>query len=204
MTGRSGIAAVLLAAGQSRRMGQRNKLLLDIDGEPMVRRSAATVLASRAAKVVAVVGHQSTAVGEALAGLPIQLVYNPAYREGQMISVRRGLAALPDIYAGILVCLADQPALTPADIDFMIDAFHRFGRHGIAVPVRDGRRGNPIVLAARHRAELDGRRLNFGCRNLIERNPDAVCAVRAPNERFFADVDTPDDFAGLDQKSARS
>ena len=195
MADRAGVGAILLAAGQSRRMGAANKLLLDIDGEPMVRYVACTLLDSRAAEVVVVLGHQSAAVGEALAGLAVRIVHNEAFREGQMTSVRCGLEALPDRYEGILVALADQPALTAADVDFLIDEFLAGDRQRILVPASADRRGNPIVLAAHHRTEMAGRGLNFGCRNLIARNPQSVRTIEPPNDRYFRDVDTPDDYA---------
>ena len=197
MADRSGVAAILLAAGQSRRMGAANKLLMDIDGEPMVRRAARTLLASRAREIVVVLGHQAADVTVALSGLALRLIDNPAHAEGQMTSVRRGLDALPDRYAGILVGLADQPALTPADIDFLIDAFEGGDGQRIAVPVSDGRRGNPIVLSAENRAVMDGNEINFGCRNLIARNPELVHSVPVTNDRYFKDIDTPDDYAAI-------
>lgn len=197
MPERAGVGAILLAAGQSRRMGSTNKLLLRIDGEPMVRRAARTLLDSRAEEVVAVLGHQADAVAEALSGLPLRQVRNAAHADGQMTSVRCGLASLPDRYRGILVGLADQPGLTPADIDFVIDAFDAGdGRH-IVVPVRDGRRGNPIVLAAGLKADFEGRDLNFGCRNLMARHPHLVQGVEAPDDRYLGDIDTPGDFAAM-------
>lgn len=199
MSDRSDVGAVLLAAGESRRMGERNKLLLTIDGEAMVRRAARTLLASRVALIVAVLGHQAAEVGEALDGLPVKRVHNPAYRDGQMTSVRCGLDALPETLAGVLICLADQPSLTPADIDFMIDAFDASDRLRIAVPMRDGLRGNPIVLPSRFRAELSGQDLNFGCRNLIARNPDLVFPVAVSSRRYFTDIDTPADLSELEQ-----
>ncbi len=197
MPDRTGVAAILLAAGQSRRMGAINKLLLEIDGQPMVRRAARTLLASRVEEVVAVLGHQADAVAEALSGLPLRMVHNAGYRQGQMTSVRTGLNALPDRYRGILIGLADQPALTAADIDVVAEAFLSGEGWQILVPVQDGRRGNPIVLSADLRADLADRDLNFGCRNLIARHPDLVQAVDVPGGHYFADIDTPGDLAGM-------
>ena len=197
MSHRTGIGAILLAAGQSRRMGAANKLLLQIEGEPMVRRAARTLLASRAEETVVVLGHQSAAVAEALSGLPLRTVRNRAHEDGQMTSVRCGLDALPDRYRGIVIGLADQPELTPGDIDVLIDAFDSGDGRRIVVPVRDGRRGNPIVLAADLRVSFEGRDVNFGCRNLIERQPHLVRAVEVANDRYFTDIDTPADLAAM-------
>lgn len=202
MPDRSGVAAILLAAGQSRRMGAANKLLMEIHGEPMVRRAARTLLASRAREIVVVLGHQAADVAVALSGLALRLVDNPDHGEGQMTSVRRGFDALPDRYTGILVALADQPALLPSDIDFLIDAFETSDGQRISVPVSDGRRGNPIVLAAENRAAMEGHGINYGCRNLIERNPGLVHAVTVPNDRYFKDIDTPADYASIADDAA--
>lgn len=106
------IHAVLLAAGESRRMGGPNKLLLRVGGEPLVRRTARTLLSSGLDGVTAVTGHDGEAVAAALAGLPLTIVPNPDYAAGQMTSVRAGMLALPATDA-VLVCPADMPALTP-------------------------------------------------------------------------------------------
>ncbi len=191
------VSAVLLAAGESRRMTGANKLLLDVDGEAMVHRAARTLVASRAGEIVVVLGHQQAAVRAAIADLPVRAVVNRRYGEGQMASVQAGVAALRDRSDGILVALADQPALRPADIDFLIDAFASRGRGSIVVPMVGTTRGNPIVFAAAHRKELLAGGIKFGCRRLIERHPDKVVQVAAPNDRFLADVDTPEAYARL-------
>jgi molybdenum cofactor cytidylyltransferase len=139
------VVAILLAAGRSQRMGGRNKLLLDVDGQPMVRRVAVTLLNSHLRQVIAVLGYESTLVAGALAGLPLRIVVNDKYASGQMSSVRAGIAAIADDPAAV-VALADQPALEPADVDFLIDAFLALPEPKILVPVYGGQRGNPIVL----------------------------------------------------------
>ena len=185
------IVAILLAAGQSTRMGGRNKLLLEVGGEPMVRRVAATLLASRIDAVIAVLGHGHAAVVEALGGLPLRTVVNPDHAAGQMRSVRAGIAAIDGDPAAIVVALADQPSLEPADIDFLIDAFLALPEPKILIPVHGRQRGNPIVLpGAQRRTLLDGG-INFGCRNLIERHPEAVARIAAPNPHYVQDIDTP-------------
>jgi molybdenum cofactor cytidylyltransferase len=185
------ITAILLAAGQSTRMGPRNKLLLDVGGQPMVRHVAETLLASHVDAVIAVLGHEHTAVAEALGSLPLRIVINRDHASGQMSSVRAGIQAINGNPAVIVVALADQPALEPADIDFLIDAFLALQEPKILVPVRGRQRGNPIVLpgAERHRL-LDGG-FNFGCRNLIERQPEAVFKIEVPNPHYVQDIDTP-------------
>jgi molybdenum cofactor cytidylyltransferase len=185
------ITAILLAAGQSTRMGARNKLLLDVGGQPMVRHVAETLLASHVDAVIAVLGHEPTAVAEALGSLPLRIVINRDHASGQMSSVRAGIQAIDGDPAAIVVALADQPALEPADIDFLIEAFLALPEPKILIPVRGRQRGNPIVLpgAERHRL-LDGG-FDFGCRNLIERHPEAVSKIEVPNPHYVQDIDTP-------------
>jgi molybdenum cofactor cytidylyltransferase len=185
------IVAILLAAGRSQRMGDRNKLLMDIGGQPMVRRVAETLLGSRVREVIAVLGYDSALIAAALAGLPLRTVVNDQYASGQMSSVRAGIAALANEPAAIVVALADQPALEPADIDFLIDAFLALPEPKILVPVYGGQRGNPVVLPGKQRQALEAGGVNFGCRNLIARHPEAVIRIEAPNPHYVQDIDTP-------------
>ena len=185
------ITAILLAAGQSTRMGARNKLLLDIGGQPMVRRVAETLLASHVDAVIAVLGYEHAAVAEALEGLPLRIVVNLGHASGQMSSVRVGIEAIDGDPAAIVVALADQPALEPADIDFLIDAFTALPEPKILIPIRGGQRGNPIVLPGAERQKLLDGGFNFGCRNLIEQHPEAVAKIEVSNPHYLQDIDTP-------------
>jgi molybdenum cofactor cytidylyltransferase len=188
------VSAVLLAAGESRRMGAANKLLLDIGGVTVVRRTAEQILAAGVAELVAVLGHQGEAIADALDGLPLRTVVNPDYAAGQMTSVQAGLAALETPGDAAMICLADQPLLTAADYRLLIDAFADRGGKSILVPVHRGARGNPVMLAAAHLGEITGRRANLGCRQLIDRNPDLVRTVEVASDRFVRDIDTEADY----------
>ncbi len=196
MTG-TAISAVLLAAGESRRMGAANKLLLPVAGEPLVRRTARRLIAASLREVVAVLGHERAAVAEALAGLSLRTIVNDHYRDGQMTSVHAGLAALEQPCDGVMICLADQPLLMTADYRALIDSFGRRGEKSILVPTRRGQRGNPIILAAEHRQAVVDRQANLGCRHLVDRNPDLVMAVESGADGFFTDVDTAADYGVL-------
>jgi molybdenum cofactor cytidylyltransferase len=202
-SGSAQIIAILLAAGRSQRMGDRNKLLMDVGGRSMVRRAAETLLESRISEVIAVLGHDHARVAEALAGLPLRIVVNDEYASGQMSSVRAGIAAITGDPSAIAVALADQPALEPPDIDFLIEAFLALPEPKILIPVRSRQRGNPIVLpgAERHRM-LDGG-FNFGCRNLIERHPEAVSKIEVPNPHYVQDINTPAAYDTWMQSSGR-
>src|ERR1700761_3262483 len=97
------LSAVVLAAGLSRRMGAANKLLLPVGGQPLVRRVVSTIASLPFAEIVVVTGHQVDQVVIALAGLPVRVVHNTRYEEGQMTTVRAGLAALGPMSEGVMV-----------------------------------------------------------------------------------------------------
>ena len=94
-----------------------------------------------------------------------------------------------------MICLADQPLLTTADIDGLIEAFLRRERGSILVPTYKGERGNPIVLAAEHRASILAGERNLGCKRLIERHPELVTTREMDNDHCVFDLDTPEDYA---------
>lgn len=189
----SGVSAVVLAAGESRRMGDRNKLLLTVAGEPLLRRTVRTLLASSLQEIVVVLGHQADSVRPLLDGLDVSVVLNEHYTEGQMTSVHAGLAALSDPGDGVMVCLGDQPLLTVEDVADLIRAFRQRTGGSILVPLHQGKRGNPVILATVHCDEILRGNRNLGCRKLIEKNPDLVTTVDMATDHVIVDLDTPDD-----------
>lgn len=194
------VAGILLAAGESRRMGDINKLTLPVAGEPLLRRTARTLLASRLSELVIVLGHDAEAAERVLAGLSVRTVRNAAYREGQMSSVHCGLAALSAPGDGVMICLADQPLLTGHDIDSLIDAFARRSRGSILVPTYAGRRGNPIIIAGAHREDILRGARNLGCKRLIERRPDEVVTHPMHDDHTVFDLDQPADCVRLRER----
>jgi molybdenum cofactor cytidylyltransferase len=186
------VAAIVLAAGRSTRMGAENKLLADIGGNAIVRRVAEAALASRARPVLVVTGHQAEAVRAALAGLDVAFVANPDYAQGLSTSLTAGLRALPDGTEGALILLADMPRIAAADLDRLIAAFADAGGAKIIVPMHQGRRGNPVLWPRAHFAEmlrLDG---DTGAGRLLAAHAGTVRGVDLATDAILADVDTPE------------
>ena len=157
------ISAVLLAAGESRRMGEINKLEMDVNGVPLLRRTVSILLASQLQELVVVLGHQADKVRLLLEGLPVKIVLNDVYHEGQMTSVHKGLKSLSQSCDGVMICLSDQPLIQSADINLIIEAFGKHNQESILVPTHQGKRGNPIIFTHKHKeAILNGQR-NLGC-----------------------------------------
>jgi molybdenum cofactor cytidylyltransferase len=185
------VAAVVLAAGSSRRMGGPNKLLAEIDGGSVVARTVDAALASRAALVVVVTGHEAARVRAALAGRDVRFAHNRRHASGLASSLRRGLRVL-DAVDGALICLADMPWVDPADLDALIAAFAR-ATPPICVPMRGRRRGNPVLWPARHFAALGALSGDVGGRALLRRHAREVVRVPARGAGVVRDVDTPAD-----------
>ena len=143
------IAAVVLAAGRSTRMGAVNKLIAQIGGKPLVRIAAEQALASRASPVIVVTGHERERVESALKGLPVRIVHNPHYADGLGTSLKAAIGAVPQEADGAIVCLGDMPQVSAALIDKLIAAFDPERGALVVVPSIDGRRGNPVVWSRR-------------------------------------------------------
>jgi molybdenum cofactor cytidylyltransferase len=186
------IGGILLAAGQSRRMGRTNKMLVEVDGVPMIVHAARAMLASKVTPVVVVLGHQPEIVESALNGLNVRFVRNPHYRGGLSTSLRTGLDALPHECDGAVVALADMPGIRPEDIEMLIDEFDPESGQSIIVPTHDGKRGNPVLWAKRFFGDISGVSGDVGARHLIGANVDQVVEVATENPGVLLDLDTPE------------
>jgi molybdenum cofactor cytidylyltransferase len=196
------VAAVVLAAGQSRRMGRQNKLLAEIDGRAMVTHAVDALLASRAAPVIVVTGHEAEEVRTALGERPVQIVSNPHYADGLSTSLKAGLAALPDDAEGVLVGLADMPRIKPAQIDRLIAAFNPLEGRAIVVPTVRGKRGNPVLFATRFLPEMLQIGGDVGARHLIGEHEDEVVEIEMEDDAALLDIDTPDALSALRKRAS--
>lgn len=186
------VAAIILAAGLSRRMAPRNKLLLaDASGVPMAARVADAVLASRARPVVAVLGYQAELVAAALGERTVMTVHAADYASGLSASLRTGIGAMPEDAEAALVCLADMPLVTGAVIDRLIDAYTARGDRPIIVPVHGERRGNPVLWPRRFFNEMMGLSGDSGARSLLQRHANEVREIAVGDAAVLFDVDTP-------------
>jgi molybdenum cofactor cytidylyltransferase len=191
------IAALVLAAGRSSRMGGANKLLAEIGGRPLVRIAVEEALASQARPVIVVTGHQRERVEAALAGLPVDFVHNPYFADGLGTSLKTGIAALPAQSDGVIVCLGDMPQVDAAMIDRLIGAIDPAKGALIAMPTIEGQRGNPVVWSRRFFPDLMAVEGDVGARYLIGRYTEAVAEVPLSGKAALTDVDTPEVFEAV-------
>jgi molybdenum cofactor cytidylyltransferase len=191
-------AAVVLAAGQGTRMPHAHKLTAPLNGEPLVRRAVSAALASRARPVIVVTGHEGEKVRAALAGLDVVFVDNPDFARGLSTSLRAGIAAVPEEVDRVVVLLGDMPKVEPALIDRLAAAIDPAAGRLIAVPVAQGRRGNPVGWARRLFPALMAIKGDVGARALIAESPELVAEVLAEGEGAFLDIDTRDELEALE------
>jgi len=184
------VAALVLAAGRSTRFGPSNKLLADIGGEPVIRRTVNAVLGSSVSSVIVVTGHMAEEIRTALDGLAVSFVPSPDYRDGLSASLKAGLAALPRGLDGVLVALGDMPAVLSADIDRLLSGLAPKEGRSIVVPTCGGKRGNPVLFAGHLVSELAMVEGDVGAKPVIARHGDEVAEVDIGSPRIFADVDT--------------
>jgi molybdenum cofactor cytidylyltransferase len=179
-----------------------NKMLAEIDGRPMIARTAQRLLSSHARPIIAVLGNEADAVDAVLGKLPIERVMNPQFADGMSTSLVRGLAALPADVEGVVVCLGDMPLITGRDIDRLVAAFNPLEGRAIVVPTRRGKRGNPILWARQFVPEMMALSGDQGARRLIEEHADLVAEVEMDSDAIFIDIDTPDALAQLRERYA--
>jgi len=187
------VGAVVLAAGEARRLGGRPKALLELGGVPLIRRNLIALSGAGVDEVAVVLGHRADELEAAVRDFPVTLVRNPDYALGQMSSMHTGVAALSDKLDAIIVAVADQPLLNAQDITALIGAFKKRGDAAAIVPYVDGQRGNPIIIDSAVRDAVLAGNANFGCRQWLADNPDQVGRLETDNRHYCVDVDTPED-----------
>ncbi|MGI8857409.1 MAG: nucleotidyltransferase family protein [Thermomicrobiales bacterium] len=197
MTKHGTVAAVVLAAGSSSRLGQP-KQLAPIAGRPALAYTLDALRASDVRRIFVVLGHTADAVSAALDLTDVTVVRNEEYAEGQSTSVRAGIKALPDDVGAALMVVGDQPMLSPAVVNAIVAVFNETGGPFI-VPVYAGEWGNPVLLARATWPLLDGLKGDTGARPILRKHMDMVLEVPVDGP-LLDDIDTPDDYARIRER----
>ena len=192
------IAALVLAAGRSRRMAPHNKLLVvDKTGKTMIARVVDNVLSSLARPVLVVTGHMEEQVETALRGRPVQHVHAPDYAAGLSASLKAGIAALPPDSAAAVVCLGDMPLVTGRMIDRLLEAYNPNEGRLIVLPTFRGKQGNPMLWDRRFFAEILEISGDSGARSLVGKYAEFVAEVEMGDDAVLRDFDTTESLATL-------
>ena len=195
------MAAIVLAAGRSARMGGTNKLLAQFKGVSMITHVIRNLCDSSVEPIIVVTGHERQQILQALAGETFSSVHNPDYATGLSSSLRHGLAALPRDLDAFLIALGDMPRVDATHITRLIRAFDPAKGREICLPVFRGQRGNPVLWAKRFVPEMMRISGDAGARALLETHASVVYPVQMDDTGVLVDVDTPEDLAALHRSS---
>lgn len=190
----SQITIILLAAGASRRMQGRDKLLETIDKTPLIRRMAQTCLNSKAQQCRVIVRPGDRDRRTALSDLDLTIVENPDWRDGMAASIRQGIRDLPEQCQGVIIALADMPDVSSDDFNALIDAFTPGTGMICRASDRSGQPGNPVLFDRAFFPALAGLSGDQGARQILEGNA-AVQLVPLNGAAAQTDLDTPGDWA---------
>lgn len=192
------VSAVLLAAGQARRMGQP-KQLLPLDGKPMVWQVASEACGADLLEVVAVTGAAGEDVRLALADLPLRIIHNENWSNGQASTIRLAVQSLDTRAKAVLFLLADQPLVNKALINSLVKAYRESGA-SLVVPRWQNQRGNPTLFdLSRWRTELLQLTGDQGARGILAAHPQCIHYVDLPGPEILLDVDTPEEYWQMQQ-----
>lgn len=186
------IGAIILAAGESKRMG-KPKLLLPFGYKTIVETVVNNVIQSKADEALVVLGADPEEIKEKIKDFPVTITVNPHYKEGMLSSVQWGFNAIPENIRGVLVCLGDQPSIPPSIMDKVIEAF-RSSKKGIVVPAFNKNRGHPVLIDVKYRKEIEDLSPDVGLRDIVYNHPEDTLEVEVDNPAILRDIDNPNDY----------
>ena len=201
MTVGKDIHAVLLAAGRSERMGRNNKLLLNVDGIPLVRKSAINILNSNVTSMTVVTGFDENKIVNALSGLNVNFVKNINFREGLSSSLKAGLANITPTPSAVIICLADMPKIQPEHINQLIENFDPLKGWEICIPTNNGERGNPVLIGSRFFPYIFETSGDFGAKQVMKQHSDKIVEVEIGTSDIHFDIDTQDEYENFTTRS---
>lgn len=192
------IAAVLVAAGTSSRMGGENKMLLPWAESTVVSGSLNELANSNVSEIVVVTGRDAQKVEAEINRQQLtrtRTIYNPDFGKGLTTSIQTGIGAIKQGDA-VMICMADMPLLQAQDYQWLIDQFS-IQEKSIQVPYFGQQRANPVIFGQRHFQEILNHQSMNGCSGVVQQNPDLVVRVQVQTNRFIQDIDSPEDYQKL-------
>lgn len=192
------ITAIILAAGMSTRMG-RPKQLLKVGNSTLVRIVTENVLLSNIDELLIVTGYQQKKVAAAINDLPVRVVFNPRYKDGQGTSLAMGVKSISDSASAFMVFMVDQPMISASLINMLIEEFQK--RSCLALrPVCKGVPGHPVIFSSSVSEYLKDLRGDEGARQVLKKLEDKVEYFQVQDEAVIFDIDTPENFKEFEMK----
>ncbi len=186
------IWAIILAAGESRRMGQP-KLLLPFGEKTIIETVVEKVVSSKVNNTLVVLGSEREKVEKKVKNFPVKVVFNPDYPSGMLSSVLCGFKTLPEETQAVVVVLGDQPSVSTEVIDKIVDAYQKTGK-GIVLPVYEKERGHPVVLDMKYKNEVERLSPDIGLRGTVYSHPEDILEVDVNAPEILQDIDDEADY----------
>src|SRR5438128_1628366 len=189
------IVAVILSAGESSRMG-RPKALLPIDGVRFIEKIVTSLQATRVGQIIAVLGHNAEEMRQKISDLPVSIVINSNYKQGQLsslVAAIRSIQSSKNSVDGMLVHLVDHPYITAQLVDAMIERFYETKKL-IVVPRYRGRRGHPVIFSSALFAEMLAAPVDQGAKAVVHAHRDETLEIDTGDQGVTIDIDTPDEY----------
>jgi molybdenum cofactor cytidylyltransferase len=191
------ISAIVIAAGESKRMG-RAKQLLPWQGKALLQHALDSLLNSEVDEVILVLGCEAERILERLNTRRIKVVINPDYGQGMITSIQRGLAAIEKGAEAFFIVLGDQPGISPQIYNRLIREFHRvYPSKRILLPTYRGKKGHPALFSIDFRDEGSAIKGDVGFRQIVSDHPQDVLQIELGTDAVLNDVDTPEDYQNL-------
>jgi len=185
------VAAIVLAAGMSSRMGHANKLLCELGGKPVIARVLDQLQQSTLGKIIIITGHQREQIERQLHSLDQRAVFNPDFENGMSTSIRAGMAALPEIIQAVIICQGDMPFVSANVINQLINA-HIENPAKVIAPAFMGKRGNPLLWPRRLFPVLESLEGDCGARHVLKKFNDEILEQDVDNIGILLDIDSPE------------
>jgi molybdenum cofactor cytidylyltransferase len=188
------ISAILLAAGESKRMG-RPKQMLEWQGKTILLHVLKNLINSDVDEILLVLGHEAEQIRKSLPEFPIKIVINPNYERGMASSLRQGLLAVDPRSEAFLVLLADQPGIGPEIINRVIRDFQQADpKRGICRPVYRGLQGHPVLIGIKYLQEALQLQGDVGARQILINHPEDILEIEVDKDVVLMDMDTPEEY----------
>ncbi len=185
--GSTTVSAILLAAGEAKRMGKL-KQLMPLGGTTILEQTIDNLLSSRVGEVIVVLGHKAEEIRRKIATRPIKITVNPIYRQGMGTSIAAGLKLVDNRAQAVMLALGDQPFVDSPTINRLIEEFQNHDK-GIAIPTYQGRRGHPLIFSIKYKAPLSRLKGDIGGREIIKKHPEDILEVAVDCEGIIIDID---------------
>jgi len=186
------IWAMILAAGESKRMG-KPKLLLPYGEKTIIETVIDSVIRTKVEKILVVLGANREKIEKKIQNFPLKIAANLNFRRGMLSSVQLGFQTLPENAQAVLVFLGDQPSISNAIINKIIDVYKETDK-GIVLPVYKSERGHPVLIDMKYRDEVENLRSGFGLRALVYNHPEDILETKVETPSILRDVDDESDY----------